>query len=129
MADNQHRDFDISNLESELQKVMFEKAESDIDIRRGELLVKKINCLANLEQAKIEFMKLQLEQQRLMHDERRLVLEEVQAKYNIASDLSKKPEKLVRAIGKIPVGLFGKQDKQVVEILQWAQKLQSVDNE
>jgi hypothetical protein len=129
MADNQHRDFDISNLESELQKVMFEKAESDIDIRRGELLVKKINCLANLEKAKIEFMKLQLEQQRLMHDERRLVLEEVQAKYNIASDLSKKPEKLVRAIGKIPVGLFGKQDKQVVEILQWAQKLQSVDNE
>ena len=129
MADNQHRDFDISNLESELQKVMFEKAESDIDIRRGELLVKKINCLANLEKAKIEFMKLQLEQQRLMHDERRLVLEEVQAKYNIASDLSKKPEKLVRAIGKIPIGLFGKQDKQVVEILQWAQKLQSVDNE
>ena len=129
MAANTQSKFDISTLEAELSKVMFEKAESDMDIRRGELMVKKINSLANLEKAKIEFMKLQLEQQRILLDERRLVLEEVQTKYNIASDLSKKPEKLVRAIGKIPVGLFEKQDKQVVEIMQWAQKLQSVDEE
>jgi hypothetical protein len=127
MAENTQSQFDISTLEAELSKVMFEKAESDLDIRRGELMVKKINSLANLEKAKIEFMKLQMEQQRMMLDERRLVLEEVQTKYNIASDLSKKPEKLFRTIGKIPVGLFEKQDKQVVEILQWAQKLQSVD--
>lgn len=127
MEENTQSQFDISTLEAELSKELFEKAESDMDIRRGELMVKKINCLANLERAKIEFMKLQLEQQRLMHDDRRLVLEEVQTKYNIASDLSKKPEKLVRTIGKIPVGLFEKQDKQVVEILQWAQKLQRID--
>ena len=129
MAENTQSLFDISTLEAELSKVMFEKAESDIDIRRGELMVKKINSLANLEKAKIEFMKLQLEQQRMLLDERRLVLEEVQTKYNIASDLSKKPEKLVRTIGKIPVGLFERQDKQVVEIMQWAQKIQNIDEE
>ena len=127
MKDSQEKIFDLCALEEEFSQRMNEKAETDIDIRRGELMVKKINSLANLEKAKIEFMKLKLEQQRMMLDERRLVLEEVQTKYNIASDLSKKPEKLVRTIGKIPVGLFGQQDKQVVEILKWAQKLQSVD--
>ncbi len=127
MAENTQCNFDISTLEAELSKVVFDKAESDLDIRRGELIVKKLNSLANLEKAKMEFMKLQLEQQRLLLDERRLALEEVQTKYNIASDLSKKPEKLFRTIGKIPVGLFDKQDKQVVEIMKWAQKLQNID--
>ncbi len=127
MEEKKRDNFDISTLESELSKIMFEKAESDLDIRRSELLIKKINCLANLEKSKMEFMRLQLEQQRVMLDERRLSLEEIQTKYNIASDLSKKPEKLIRTIGKIPVGLFEKQDKQVVEIMKWARKLEDIN--
>ena len=129
MDKNTKKQFDISSLEEELSKIMLEKAETDMDIRRGELMVKKINSLANLEKAKIEFVKLQSEQQRLMLEERRLVLEEIKTKYEIASDLSKKPEKVMRAIGKMPVGLFEKQDKQVVDIMKWAKKLQSINEE
>ena len=35
MAENIQNQFDVSSLEAELKKVMFEKAESEMDIRRG----------------------------------------------------------------------------------------------
>ena len=127
MIETVQNGFDISTLEEEISKSLFEKAESDLDIRRGELMVKKINALANLQKSKIEFMKLQLEQEKLLLDKRRQAVEEINSKYTIASDLSRKPEKILRTIGKIPVGLFGEQDKQMVEIVKWAQKVQAVE--
>lgn len=127
MIETVQNGFDISTLEEEISKSLFEKAESDLDIRRGELMVKKINALGNLQKSKIEFMKLQLEQEKLLLDKRRQAVEEINSKYTIASDLSRKPEKILRTIGKIPVGLFGEQDKQMVEIVKWAQKVQAVE--
>lgn len=127
MIETVQNGFDVNTLEEEISKSLFEKAESDLDIRRGELMVKKINALANLQKSKIEFMKLQLEQEKLLLDKRRQAVEEINSKYTIASDLSRKPEKILRTIGKIPVGLFGEQDKQMVEIVKWAQKVQAVE--
>ena len=127
MAKISQNQFDINSLEAELFKEMFTKAETDFDLRQQEVQIKKVNSLANLEKAKMEYMKIQVDLQRLMLEERRLALEETRTKYEISTDLSKKPEKVYRAIGKIPVGLFGEQDKQVVEIMKWAKKLQSVD--
>ena len=113
----------LDSLQKELQKVMFEKAENDLDIRRGELMVKKINALANLEKAKVDFMKLQLEQKRVMLEERRMTLEEIQTKYNITSDMVRKSDKIQRAIGKTMLGLFPEQDKQVAKIMEAAKEL------
>lgn len=113
----------LDSLQEELQKAMFEKAENDLDIRRGELMVKKINALANLEKAKVDFMKLQLEQKRVMLEERRMTLEEIQTKYNITSDMVRKSDKIQRAIGKTMLGLFPKQDKQVAKIMEAAKEL------
>lgn len=113
----------LETLEEQLKQVLLEKAETDIEIRRGELNIKKINALANLEKAKLDFMKLQLEQQRVALDERRLTLEEIQTKYNITSDMVRKSDKIQRAIGKTMLGLFPEQDKQVVQIMKAAKEL------
>ena len=113
----------LDSLQTELQKVMFEKAETELDIRRGELMVKKINALANLEKAKVDYMKLQLEQQLVCMEERRLTLEEIQTKYNITSDMVRKSDKIQRAIGKTMLGLFPEQDKQVMKIMEAAKQL------
>lgn len=113
----------LDSLQTELKTMMFEKAETDFDIRRGELMVKKINAQTNLEKAKIEFIKLQLEQKRVDLEERRLTLEEIQAKYNITSDMVRKSDKIQRAIGKTMLGLFPAQDKQVVKIIKAAKEL------
>ena len=123
------KEFDVSLLESELSKVMFEKAETDIEIRRSEVMVKRINALANLEKMKLEFMKLQLQQKSLELDERRLALDEIQGKYNIISDMVRKSDKTQRAIGKTMIGFFPEQDKQVVSIMKAAKKLQDVKEE
>jgi len=116
----------LETLEEQLKQVLLEKAETDIDIRRGELNIKKINALANLEKAKLDFMKLQLEQQRVALEERRLTLEEIQTKYNITSDMVRKSDKIQRAIGKTMLGLFPEQDKQVVQIMKAAKELAKV---
>lgn len=117
------KEFEVQALQDELQKVLLEKAETELDIRRGELTVKKINAMANLEKAKLEYMKLQLEQRRIEMDERRLTLEEIQAKYNIASDLAGKSQKLQHIVGKTMMGIFPAQDKQVAQIMAAAQKV------
>ena len=116
----------LDSLQTELQKMMSEKAETDLDIRRGELMVKKINALANLEKAKVDYMKLQLEQKRVSLEDRRLTLEEIQAKYNITSDMVRKSDKIQRAIGKTMLGLFPEQDKQVVKIMEAAKELKDI---
>lgn len=116
----------LKSLQEELQKVLFEKAESELDIRRGELMVKKINALANLEKAKVEYMKLQLDKSRVMMEERRLTLEEIQTKYNITSDMVRKSDKIQRAIGKTMLGLFPEEDKQVVKIMEAAKQLSEI---
>ena len=116
------KNFDIETLENELSKVMFEKAETDMDIRRGELLVKKINALANLEKSKLEFKKMEL-------SARRLYLDEMQGKYNMISDMVRKSDKTVRAIGRTMVGFFSEQDQQVLNIMKAAQKLRDVNEE
>ena len=125
----EERNFDLTSLESELSKVMFEKAETDLDIRRGELMVKKLNALSNLERTKIEFMKLQLQQRSMELEERRLALDEINGKYNIISDMVRKSDKTQRAIGKTMIGFFPEQDKQVVSIMKAAQKLQDIKDE
>ena len=116
----------LETLEEQLKQVLLEKAETDIDIRRGELNIKKINALANLEKAKLDFMKLQLDQQRVALEERRLTLEEIQTKYNITSDMVRKSDKIQRAIGKTMLGLFPEQDKQVVQIMKAVKELAKV---
>ena len=116
----------LETLEEQLKQVLLEKAETDIDIRRGELNIKKINALANLEKAKLDFMKLQLDQQRVALEERRLTLEEIQTKYNITSDMVRKSDKIQRAIGKTMLGLFPEQDKQVVQIMKAVKDLAKV---
>ena len=121
--------FDVNTLENELSKVMFEKAETEMDIRRGELLVKKINALANLEKNKLEFMKIQLQEKNMALSDRRLQLDEMQSKYNMVSDMARKPDKTIRTIGKMMVGFFAEQDKQVLSIMKAAQKLQDLNDE
>ena len=116
----------ITSLEAELQKVLLEKAETELDIHRGELMVKKINALANLEKSKVELMKLQLESKRVEMEERRLSLEEIQSKYNIASDLARKSDKIQRAVSKTMLGIFPKEDKQVLGILEASQKIAQI---
>ncbi len=116
----------LDSLQAELQKVMVEKVETDLDIRRGELMVKKINALANLEKAKLDFMKLQLEQQRVALEERRLTLEEIQAKYNITSDMVRKSDKIQRTISRTMLGLFPEQDKQIMQIMKAAKELEKI---
>lgn len=119
----------FNTLQEELKKTLFEKAETELEIRRSELMVKKINALASLEKAKTEYMKLQLEQQRVTLEERRMTLDEIQAKYNITSDMAKKPDKLLRAIGKTKLGLFSESDQQVVKIMEAAKKLNGCETE
>ena len=116
----------LETLEEQLKQVLLEKAETDIDIRRGELNIKKINALANLEKAKLDFMKFQLDQQRVALEERRLTLEEIQTKYNITSDMVRKSDKIQRAIGKTMLGLFPEQDKQVVQIMKAVKEIAKV---
>ena len=116
----------LETLEEQLKQVFLEKAETDIDIRRGELNIKKINALANLEKAKLDFMKFQLDQQRVALEERRLTLEEIQTKYNITSDMVRKSDKIQRAIGKTMLGLFPEQDKQVVQIMKAVKEIAKV---
>lgn len=120
--------FDTSVLEEELLKVMQEKAETELDIHRIDLTIKKINAFTNMKKAKAELMKLQLEQQRLTLEERRLSLDEFQTKYNICSDLVRKSEKIQRVLGKTMIGLFPEQDKQVVKIMEAAKKLSTLKN-
>ena len=117
---------DFSSLEQELTKVVTEKVETDLDIRRGELMVKKLNALANLEKTKLDLMRLQLQQRSLELDERRLALDEIQGKYNIISDMVRKSDKTQRAIGKTMVGFFPEQDQQVIGIMQAAKRLQEI---
>ena len=132
---------ELDALQDELSKDLLNKAENDIDIHRGELLVKRLNAIANLKKQNNESLRLQLEQQRLQMqsqleqerlkceqqrqylEERRLCLDEIQAKYNITSDMVRKSEKIQRAIGKTMLGLFPEQDKQVVKIMEAAKKL------
>ena len=116
----------LETLEEQLKQVFLEKSETDIDIRRGELNIKKINALANLEKAKLDFMKFQLDQQRVALEERRLTLEEIQTKYNITSDMVRKSDKIQRAIGKTMLGLFPEQDKQVVQIMKAVKEIAKV---
>ena len=116
----------LETLEEQLKQVLLEKVETDIDIRRGELNIKKINALANLEKAKLDFMKFQLDQQRVALEERRLTLEEIQTKYNITSDMVRKSDKIQRAIGKTMLGLFPEQDKQVVQIMKAVKEIAKV---
>lgn len=120
----------LDNLQEELQKTLLEKAENEMDIRQGELIVKRINASANLEKQRTERMKVELElkrfgleERRFELDERRLSLDELQAKYNIASDMIKKADKIQRAIGKTMMGIFPEQDKQVVQIYKASRKL------
>ena len=126
---NNEKEFEVQALQDELQKALTERAETELDIRRGELTVKKINAMANLEKAKLEFMKLQLEQKRMEMDERRLTLEEIQTKYNIASDLAVKSQKLQHIVGKTMLGIFPAQDKQVAQIMEAAQKVSEIEKE
>ena len=121
--------FSVSHLDDELTKVMQEKAETEFDIRQSELAIKKINAKANLEKAKLEFMKLQLEQKRMEMEERRLTLEEIQAKYNIASDLAAKSVKLQHIVGKTMLGIFPKEDKQIAQIMDAANKVAELEKE
>ena len=139
---------DLDVLQDKLCKDLLNKAENDIEFHRGELLVKRLNAVANLKKQNNDSIRLQLEQQRLQlqsqleqqrlsfeqerlkleqqrqyMDERRLCLDEIQAKYNITSDMVRKSEKIQRAIGKTMLGLFPEQDKQVVKIMEAAKKL------
>ena len=113
----------LDNLQEKLQKTLLEKAENEMGIRQGELIVKRINASANLEKQRTELLKVQLELRRYELDERRLALDELQTKYNIISDMVKKADKIQRAIGKTMMGLFPEQDKQVVQIYKAAKKL------
>ena len=120
----------LDNLQEELQKNLLEKAETEMDIREGELKLNQINALANLEKQRTERMKVQLEQERFKLeerryelDERRLALDELQVKYNITSDMVKKADKIQRAIGKTMMGIFPEQDKQVMQIYKASKKL------
>ena len=116
----------LDALEEEILVALKEKATTDIEIRRDEVQVKKINALANLQKAKLDYMKIQQEQQRIALEERRLALEEVQTKYNMASDLTKKADKIQRTIGKTMIGLFPESDKQLVSIMKAAQKITEI---
>ena len=126
MMDSQEKNFDLCALEEEFSQRMNEKAETDIDIRRGELQVKQINAIVNLERCKLDFKKLQIEEHRLMMEERRLYLDEMNTKFSIADQLSRKANKIQRVIGKTMVGLFPKQDKQVLAILRASQNFMTV---
>jgi len=120
----------LEKLQEELQKKLFEKAENEMEIRQGELIVKRINASANLEKLITERMKIELElkrfgleERRCEMDERRLALDELQTKYNITSDMIKKADKIQRAIGKTMMGLFPEQDRQVAQIYKATKKL------
>lgn len=126
MKDSQEKNFDLCALEEEFSQRMNEKAETDIDIRRGELQVKQINAIVNLERCKLDFKKLQIEEHRLMMEERRLYLDEMNTKFSIADQLSRKANNIQRVIGKTMVGLFPKQDKQVLAILRASQNFMTV---
>lgn len=126
MKDSQEKIFDLCALEEEFSQRMNEKAKTDIDIRRGELQVKQINAIVNLERCKLDFKKLQIEEHRLMMEERRLYLDEMNTKFSIADQLSRKANKIQRVIGKTMVGLFPKQDKQVLAILRASQNFMTV---
>lgn len=126
MKDSQEKIFDLCALEEEFSQRMNEKAETDIDIRRGELQVKQINAIVNLERCKLDLKKLQIEEHRLMMEERRLYLDEMNTKFSIADQLSRKANKIQRVIGKTMVGLFPKQDKQVLAILRASQNFMTV---
>ena len=119
---------ELEVMQEELCKDLLSKAENDMDVRRGELTVKKLNALANLKKQNNESLRLQLEQQRLFLEERRLNLDEMQTKYSITSDMVRKSEKIQRAIGKTMLGLFPEQDKQVVKIMEAAKKLSDLQS-
>lgn len=111
------------SLEEELRKVLAEQAETELDIRRGELTVKKINAIASLQRAKLDLMKLQLEQKRVELEERRLSLDEFNMKFRVSEEMSHKSDKIQRVISKTMLGIFPEQDKQIVSIMKAAQKI------
>lgn len=122
-------EFNPSAISEELQKSLLDKAETELEIRRAELTNKRINALVNLRRAETEYGKLKLEQHRLIMDERRLSLEEMQTKYNICSDMVRKSDKLQRVISRTMLGLFPEQDKQVVRILEASKEISKVKSE
>lgn len=111
------------SLEDELRKVLTEQAETELDIRRGELTVKKINAIASLQRAKLDLMKLQLEQKRVELEDRRLSLDEFNMKFRVSEEMSHKSDKIQRVISKTMLGIFPEQDKQIVSIMKAAQKI------
>lgn len=122
-------EFNPTVISEELQKSLLDRAETELEIRRAELTTKRINALVNLRRAETEYGKLKLEQHRLIMDERRLSLEEMQTKYNICSDMVRKSDKLQRVISRTMLGLFPEQDKQVVRILEASKEISKVKSE
>ena len=126
---NNEKKLEVPALQEELQKVLLEKAETELDIRRGELTVKKINAMANLEKAKLEFEKLQLEKKRLELEERRIVLEEYSEMFGISKDIANMRPKLQHIVGKTMLGLFPAWDAQVAQIMTCVKKLSDLEKE
>lgn len=118
---------DLSFLTQEVQNVLnADQAKTELEIRNGELQVKRLNALSTLLGKQIDYLKLQQEQQRLDMQDRQISLNEMRGCFEMGDKLAHMTEKLQKNVGKVMLGLFPEQDKRVVKIMEAAKKLTEI---
>lgn len=113
-------DKELESLDSRLNGLLDIQVENEMDLRKAELTVKIINAKTNILKAKTDQVKIRNEEKRIELDAMRLSLDQFMAKYNIASDLTRRGDKIQRTISKTMIGLFPEEDKQVLQIMKAA---------
>ena len=113
----------FEQIEQDLCDALLEKAENELNFRNGEIVVKKLNALANIRRQQIELMKVHQQEKSLELEERRIALEEFKTKYEVVTDMIRKSNKIQKAISKTMLGIFPEEDKQVLAIYRASKKL------
>ena len=121
--------FDFDALEQQCLQQLASTAETELDIRRGDQKIKLMNATINLAKVKDDYKNTQLREQELLLKQQQLYLDEMNLKFTMAKELSVKPDKMGRIIGKVMLTIWPEQDKQVLAILKATQKIKEIKGE
>ena len=121
--------FDFEALEQQCLQQLASTAETELDIRRGDQKIKLLNATINLAKVKDAYKNTQLREQELLLKQQQLYLDEMNLKFTMAKELSVKPDKMGRIIGKVMLTIWPEQDKQVLAILKATQKIKEIKGE
>lgn len=130
MEENLKPGFDPVVLQNQLTEGMFEKVQTDYDIRNEEIKIRKIKAYAELEKIKVAYHQLnkvdeqlELEREKLKLEREKFEAQKVKDLYYICTDYASKTDKQLQRISKLKLGLFPELDKQVVKIMKKTQEI------